>query len=331
MQKSAGFLVVATLLLALAGCRESPTHPGDLASASGTAILDGSAVQCRSTGTGLTAVVVNEDVIGKTIDVGDCDVGAYFNTDGRVERAAFERPHADGGPAVQYAVRVEGADVDVTGSEIDVVDDYASQFIGIGYRSGATGEITDNTVTGFHRVGVLLDGAGTSAAVERNVITGVGEKSAGWAENGIQVSRGGTATVTDNEIRGHWWDRNDFNSSGIIVFGSDEVTVQHNTLRGNDLSLALVGDRNNAVGNSVTATAPDGSGDGIIHYGAYVAGEGNGLRQNDFTTATGADFGIYVTGGSANTKLIRNTFSGGFGLEIVDAGEGTKLPAPFEP
>jgi hypothetical protein len=332
--------VALVMSLALVGCQDSLTDP--MAETNATAAGEGlatnvtqsSSSNCLPTGTGLTAKVVNEDVIGETIDVGNCDVGAFFSENGQVEDASFTQNASDPASGVQrqYAVLVDGANVNVTESNVDVTDDYVHQFIGIGYRNGASGTIAENAVTGFHRVGILLDGSGTSAVVRSNDVTGIGEKTTGWAENGIQVSGGATGTVNDNEISNHWWDLNSFVSSGIIVFESDEVTVQHNTFAGNDASLVLLGSRNNAVGNEVAATAPDGNKDGTLHYGALVyGGENNGLRQNEFSTSTSADVGIYVVGGSVNTKLIRNTFSGGFGTKIFDGGGETKLPQPFDP
>lgn len=332
--------VALVLSLALVGCQDNLTDPmaetGPTAAGEGLATnaTQSSSSDCLPTGTGLTAKVVNEDVVGGAIDVGNCDVGVFFSEDGQVKDASFTQLDSDpdGGPSKQYAVLVEGADVDVTGSSVNVTDDYVHEFIGIGYRNGASGAIAENAVTGFHRVGILLDGSGTSAVVRSNEVTGIGEKATGWAENGIQVSRGATGTVNDNEISNHWWDLNNFVSTGIIVFRSDEVTVQHNTFAGNDASLVLFGSKNNAVGNEVAATAPDGSRDGTLHYGALVyGGENNGLRQNEFSTSTSADVGIYVVGGSVNTKLIRNSFSGGFGTKIFNGGEETKLPQPFDP
>lgn len=322
-------LGVAFLFL---GCQDDITS-SMRAPESNSVTAQSASAACVATGTGLTAKVVNQDVIGQTIDVDDCDVGAFFDEDGVVKNATFIQDEADptGGPSVQYAVRVDGADVDVAKSSFDVVDDYVHQFVAIGYRDGATGTIFNNTITGFHRVGILLDGTGTSATVKGNEVTGIGQKTDGWAENGIQVSRGATGTVNNNKVTDHWWDKNNFVSSGIIVFGSDEVTAQRNTLDGNDASLILFGDRNNFIHNTVEATAPDGSKDGTSHFGAFVSGENNGLRQNDFMTGTSANVGIFIFSGSVNTKLIRNSFSGGFGTKIFDGGDETKLPRPFQP
>lgn len=318
----------AAVVMALAvGACEQP----QLLEPSASASLGAGSSSCVATGTGLTAKVVNQDVIGGTIDVGSCDVGAFFDVDGRVRDASFVQPAENPGPGVQYAVLVQGASVDVRSSSVDVVDSYRRQFIGIGYRDGASGTIAKNSVTGFHRAGILVDGVGSSATVRGNTVVGIGEKSTGWAENGIQVSRGGSATLTGNRVEGHWWDLNDFVSSGVIVFGADGVTVRGSDLAANDAGLVLVGDRIKAVDNILDVSTPDGSRDGTLHYGALVFGENNALVRNDFSTTTGADIGVFVSATSSNTKLVGNTFAGGFGTPIFDGGDDTKLPAPFVP
>lgn len=329
------------LLVAVAACDESqqPLEPiddtGPAMSHSGPhGELGGTEVACQPTGTGLTAVVVNEDVIDQEIDVGDCDVGVYFDQDGVVKGAVITQDDDDGAPQVQHGVRVDGADVQVTGSEVDVIEDFGPEFIAVGYRNGATGLIADNTITGFHRVGILLDGTGTSAEVRDNEVVGIGPKSTGWAENGIQISFDATGTVKDNAVRDHWWDLNNFVSSGILVFGADDVTAQRNSLSGNDAAIALQGDRNNVIHNTVDVTDEDGDVSGIFHAGAIVfAGEDNGLRQNELTSGSpsgSVSFGIFLTGAATNTKLIRNAIDG-FTTSIVDQGDETKLPAPFVP
>lgn len=344
----AGLAFTLAVVFAVTACDQelSLAPEGEAAGPTANAdVVDGNVAGCQDTGfltdptdpgSELTAVVVNQDVVDQTIIVGDCDVGAYFDEGGVVENATFEQGDDDGAPSVQYAVRVDGANVEVTGSEVDVVEDFGPQFIAIGYRNGATGRIADNTITGFHRAGILLDGEGTSATVKGNEVTGVGEKTEGWAENGIQVSRGATGTLNDNEVRDHWWDKDDFVSSGIIIFGSDDVTAQHNTLSGNDAALTLQdGDRNNLIQNTVDVTDDDGDESGIFHAGAIVfSGEDTGLRQTQFTSGSpegSANFGIFLTGAAVNTKLIRNSFDGDFAQEIVDQGDETKLPDPFDP
>lgn len=290
----------------------------------------GASSHCIPTGYGtLTANYVNTDIVGITVDV-DCDVGAFFDEDGVVDGATFKGTF-DNAQSRQYGVLVVGADVDVRNSNFDVEVDYPGQWVGTAHREGATGVVADNEMTGFKRAGILVDGAGSSATVRGNTVIGVGPKSSGWAENGIQISRGATGVVSQNVVKDHWWDLNNFVSSGIIVVGSDDVTVQHNTLAGNDAALAIAGDRNNVSNNDVDATA---DGTSIFHAGAIVyGGTDNALVNNTFTSGSpdgSFNFGIFVVGGSDNTKLIRNSITG-FNTPLVDQGDDSKLPDPFAP
>lgn len=287
---------------------------------------------CQDTGfQDLTAKVVNEDVIDDEIDIGDCDVGAFFSIDGIVEGASFNQPDTNPEPSVQYGVLVVGASVDMNDASIWVVPDYNHQFIHIGYRDGATGVIDGNLLTGFKRVGILLDGEGTSGVVRENTLVGVGKKTTGWAENGIQVSRGASATVRSNTVEGHYWGLNNFASAGIIVFDSNDVVIQRNEITGGDLAIALIGDRNNAIHNFIETSNDDDT--TIYNDGISIFGTDNGARQNTITNLREGndDIGIIVQG--FNTKLIRNTFEGeDFGYFFIwDLGEDTKLPAPFVP
>lgn len=230
-----------------------------------------------------------------------------------------------------YGILVEGGDVDVYDNTVDAVDDLTKQFIAVGFEGGATGEASRNEITGRHRVGIVARDPETDVDISRNTIVGVGPVSSGWAENGIQVSSGATGTVKHNTVNDHWWNKNNFVSSGIIVFGSDDVTIQNNTLTDNDTNVVLFGDDNNAIHNTIEVTiAPtDPDGNDVLHYGVWVSGADNGVRQSSITASDG-DVGIYIFGGSDRTKLIRNDITG-WDESIVDTGDDTKLPKPFDP
>lgn len=265
---------------------------------------------CIPTGTGLTAKVVNKDVVGQTIDIGDCDVGAFFSEDGTVKNATFLQPATNPDPNEQYLVRIEGADVDVTKSEFQVTDDYEDQIIHIGYLDGATGSAAQNRLTGFKRVGILLRGTDTEAAVRKNHLTGVGAQTSHWAENGIQVSEGATGTITDNKVVDHWWDNNDFASSGIIIFGADDVLIEDNNLRGNDVGIAFwLADDNRASGNSIAVQQRRAQISGTAGVWTLVA-DGNTIEDNVVRSrpTDPALFGILDQG--TNTTIEGNIVNG---------------------
>jgi nitrous oxidase accessory protein NosD len=231
-----------------------------------------------------------------------------------------------------FGIRVEGGEVEATGNSIDGDDALDEQFLSVGYAAGASGTIESNTLNGGHRVGILAEGSETDISIRDNEVIGLGAKSDGWAENGIQVSAGATAHVRSNTVADHWWDNNNFQSSGIILYQpDDDVHLQRNTIRDNDAGIALWGgNEHNAIHNTVEVTEADPGENGVAHYGAIVlATEDSGLRQNTIRAEDG-DIGIVVYPSAENTKLIGNDVSG-FEDAIQDQGDETKLPDPFDP
>lgn len=230
-------------------------------------------------------------------------------------------------PNATYGVRLDGGVVDVEDNTVAAGNGIDRRFVAVGASAGATARVVGNDVTGTHRAGVIGVGSGTDLAVRRNRIEGPGPRSSGWADNGIQLSDGATGNVVDNVVDDHWYAPNSFVSSGLIGY-ADEVVVQRNHFGDNDLAVGIQGERNNVIHNTVAvsyATTP------TEHYGVYeLGGVDNGIRQNDVSTAAGANglIGLIVLG--ENAKLIRNHLSG-WQTPIFDAGEDTKLPKPFAP
>lgn len=226
-----------------------------------------------------------------------------------------------------HGIHVEGGEVESNDNTISVDDDVGSQFLGVAFTGGATGHVNENEITGAHRVGVLGRGTGTDVSVSSNQIVGPGPRSSGWADNGVQIDGGATGQIKKNTIDNHWYTPNTFNSAGLLAF-TDEVVVQRNHFGNNDMGVAVSGDRNNVIHNTIEATYTDTD---TYHYGVYeVTGEDNGIRQNSITTDASSNglIGIIVSG--ENTKLIRNKLERWEDL-LLDAGDETKLPKPFNP
>jgi hypothetical protein len=276
---------------------------------------------CLDTGNGdLTAHYINE-APSEPLEV-TCDVGIYFDEDGNIDGVEVYGT-VEGAKSTQVGIYVSGANVNVTNSVVAVEEDYPHQFVSIRYQGGATGNVRKSEVSGAHRVGILVRGEGTSVNIRSNEITGTGPKTSGWAENGIQVDQGANATIVGNLIADHWWDGDDYVSSGLLVM-TDGVTVTRNTLTNNDLGAYLIGDNNNFVHNVVEITHD------VINiantYGVFVLGNNNGVRQSIITSSADAGLGIGVMG--TNNKLIRNSVSG-WHENIWDGGVDTKWPKPF--
>lgn len=282
-----------------------------------TLLLSGSltpaaAQTCSPTGyNGLTAALVNPTaVVTGTVDATGCDIGVYFNGEGRVD-------NADIYGAVWYGVMVNGdannASVDVLDSHIHNIGDTPvngnQRGIGIYYRAffsagTATGRISGNTIAQYQKGGIVANGPGTDVQVQDNTVTGLGP--VGFiAQNGIQIGYGASASVMKNNVSENSYTGTSTVSGGIIV-----------------------------VGGPGYGTCPDGN--------ACAYTTNTKIVQN---VVTNNDVGVFLTNladadGSApttatNVKAVNNTISssalqnnyGGFGYQagISDVGNNDKM------
>lgn len=202
---------VLAFTFAVAACEGHTSLAPDSedAAASASVVLDGND-GCTETGTGLDAVVVNEDVVDAKVVIGDCDVGAYFDEDGVVENATFEQPETASAPNEQSLVRVDGADVDVLGSTFHANEDYVHQILHIAYVGGATEpDGASNDI--FHLGAVVF--AGTNNGLRQNSIS-----TSSNAEAGIFVAANATNTkLIRNTFSGDFAEE--------IVDGGDETKL----------------------------------------------------------------------------------------------------------
>ena len=124
---------------------------------------------------------------------------------------------------------------------------------GIGIRVGrqadsATGIATINNVivSDYQKGGIVVDNTGSSATITNSTVTGQGTITY-IAQNGIQISRGATATISDgNTVTGNSY-HNDANPSnwsatGVLLFQSGAVTMTGgDTISDNDLNVIKTG------------------------------------------------------------------------------------------
>lgn len=116
--------------------------------------------------------------------------------------------------SIRYGVRVDGGgSATLDGNKIQDIRDnpFGGCQNGIGILVGraldvTTGSatITDNEIVGYQKGGIVVDKAGSSATITGNQVTGAGPTKI-IGQNGIQVSRGATATITDNEVRNNFY------------------------------------------------------------------------------------------------------------------------------
>src|SRR5262245_32789737 len=92
--------------------------------------------------------------------------------------------------------------LDVRHDPLDGCQTVAAIAVGIPPTSPATATITNNTITGYQKTGIVVKGTGSMATINGNTVTGAGPQTV-LAQNGIQVSNGAGATVTGNTVSGN--------------------------------------------------------------------------------------------------------------------------------
>jgi len=70
------------------------------------------------------------------------------------------------------------------------------------FSTTGTATITHNIIMGHQKGGIVVDNAGSSATISGNTVNGIGATPT-IAENGIQISRGATGSITNNQVTGH--------------------------------------------------------------------------------------------------------------------------------
>jgi len=150
----------------------------------------------------LTAAQIGGTVSG-TLDATGCDIGVYYvGTPGSVTSGA------EIFGARYFGVVNDGTSVNVEGASIHNIGnkpfDGTQHGVGIYFTNGGSGVIDGNTVSAYQKGGIVVNGAGTTASITNNAVTGLGPVDF-IAQNGIQVSRGAVATVRGNSISDNFY------------------------------------------------------------------------------------------------------------------------------
>jgi hypothetical protein len=222
----------------------------------------------------LTAKLVNpSSTVTGAVDASGCNIGVYY---GPGHTGGVSGANVSG--ASYFGVVADGAAVNVTGSAVHNIGEApfngAQHGNGLYYTGGATGTISGNTVSRYQKNGITAVG-GSSVLISGNTVSGEGAVDY-IAQNGIEVGSGATGTVQDNSVSGNAYKGpNGASSGGVLVFGGPAfgagvpyttgVTVNHNTLTGNDVGIYLYNadgngnppksqTKNGAVNNTITNT-----------------------------------------------------------------------------
>jgi len=199
--------------------------------------------------------------------------------------------------------------------------------------------IHQNSVWDYQKNGITGNETGTDVTITGNVVTGIGP-TAGAAQNGVQVGFGATGAVTGNTVSGNVWspcvseDQCDANGTGILVFESNGVRVNNNSVGTNQVGIFIGGNhgrvRENTVFNSTVlfgvvlmGNGNDATNNQVMHSdaaGILIQGNNNSAVANQITDA---DVGILKITGSSGTTLAANRFFATL-LSVED-------PAPGKP
>ena len=157
-----------------------------------------------------------------------------------------------------------------------------------------TVNISGDTIFAYQKGGITFNGAGLSGDISGNTVTGIGPTSL-LAQNGIQVSRGDSAIISDNTVDGNSYTlaatagSSDY-AAGILLYQPGAgTTVTGNTVSGNDAGIFL-----------------DGAG-----------ATGIAIEQN--TVENNAKAGIYLTDAAGGATVSQNLISENPIGVVVDA------------
>jgi hypothetical protein len=245
------------LTFALVACDNSVTDPAAKPSLSEVGSL---AVVCTPTpfirdGRVLTAAVIGTPApISRTVvDATGCDIGIYYapGTTGSVDQSTIAG-------ASYFGVVNHSAHVDVTRSSVSNIGDRpfsgAQHGNAILYTTenqvlpggtivtagSASGSVSGNQVSLYQKGGIIVRGAGASADILDNQVTGLGPVDF-IAQNGIQVSFGGSAVVRGNIVSDNDYTPPGTTSCGILLFDAGGAKVQQNTYIDNETNLCNFG------------------------------------------------------------------------------------------
>jgi nitrous oxidase accessory protein NosD len=184
--------------------------------------------------------------------------------------------------------------------------------------------IDDNSVHDYQKNGITGNESGTDVAITNNVVTGLGPTT-GAAQNGIQIGFGAKGGVLRNTVTDNVWSpcvslaNCAFNATGILIFQSDDVRVEHNSVVTNQVGIFAGGQRakieSNSISNSLVLVGIDLAGDNnlasrneITNSGQaaiLVEGNDNRVQSNDITEAP---IGILKLSGTVGNTHAGNSF-----------------------
>jgi hypothetical protein len=205
--------------------------------------------------------------------------------------------------------------------------------------------ICNNTVEQYIKNGITVNGELATGQVFNNTTTGSGETGA-IAQNGIQFGYGATGMAHRNIVDGNWYTGAGWSACGILIFESDDVSVQGNSVSGSQTGIAVEAwgwiqpsaSENKIVRNNVAGSQ---GGISVAAYGTPWSSSDSFANNNKVVNNTvtaeeedNGDIGIIAetdaygsfSGTAENNKIIHNQVSG-YEEAIDDSGAASKVHA----
>jgi nitrous oxidase accessory protein NosD len=184
--------------------------------------------------------------------------------------------------------------------------------------------INDNSIHDYQKNGITGNESGTDVTITANAVSGLGATT-GAAQNGIQIGFGATGAVLQNSVTDNVWSpcvslqNCAFNATGILIFQSDGVRVERNSVATNQIGIYTNGNQadieSNNISNSLVLVGIDLGGDnGLTSHNnvansgqaaILVEGNSNKVQANDITEAP---IGILKPSGTTGNSQSGNSF-----------------------
>jgi parallel beta-helix repeat protein len=160
-----------------------------------------------------------------------------------IERFTISGPGSGSG-SIGYGVEVvTGGSATVDSNDIVHIRDEPLSGDQNGWAIGATGgsvTATSNLIEDFQKDGIMLTGASSVDMITDNTIVGAGPTSK-IAQNGITISGGASATVSENDVSKIFYSPNTATATGIIASKSPgDVVIENNTVSDAQAGIYLI-------------------------------------------------------------------------------------------
>ena len=183
----------------------------------------------------VSGIGVNAEISGLTIQ------GPGPSGCGSIGRGVFVRDGADAYIHDNNILDIRDNAAPLSGCQNGIAIQVGRQ----AYSTSGTATIENNLITGYQKGAIVVDNTGSSATITGNTITGIGT-TAITAQNGVQISRGATATISRNTISGNSFhltgNASDWGACGILLYQSGAVALTGgNNISGNDQNYYATG------------------------------------------------------------------------------------------